>query len=993
MASQHDPAALQKSANVFLDRTDSALSRAVTGHAHLKQWTCNERVLSRIPPGPVRSFIESLRIPACFRDGHRPNFLLGELGDAYEIPERQERYMNIFHRLRHSLVVNVSGSGKTRTVLEALSQIWGLYFLCAKEENSLGSHDLTHALHNVLPHAPGFTANIRDRHDMAQRLEDNRRIARLVLGEVLLARLLIFQRFIDKVESHMRSQHIPLAHPHFGPFIERWLHLQLDPSMLSPFHEGDLFADLVDTIHAVQPTPEEVHLMIFDTSNTLFNRLKSSFHGHHGGDVFIVLDEAQDAALSLYPAFRSQIRPDYARPVLRELIVVWSAQLAYPALGNSRIVDLPVTMVVSGTGMSVHHMREALLSSTVMKDGVCQEYNQIGGFEDKQSQLEYIRKYIPQEVLDDPVGKVLLDRMWYWLRGRYRFTAEFLAFLIQNGYKRPNELLNRYIANFTALYPTDCPENIMKMEEDPNSLLFGPFAAHPSLTNIPLQWENLLTQASGKLVLPTIRNLTWKWMVTSGLHHFLGGVEGELIQYGFARIPRIRVQGSNQLTNRNEFAATIDEPLVLWACAVWLNNTLSLGRSVDLPLRRSGLAPNDHTLYAHIADNFELNEGGHSWFEDFLMFYFCLAFSNPTEEHTLGDIFHIMGPHASALRRKKARLVSLYMPEQESGRSRAESSIRLLFDSNGQFLSCGATLGTRVGHNTGIKTQDWLANHDQAAFCFPDKAMGPDIIFVLELVDDPPTYIWVMVQAKRCGNRKHLPRNTLRDAIRSVTPWCYFMDKTVRKKFAAGKTQLADFKDTAHKNQVRASQETLKLLDELPGRETTLAGKHSVLRVVASYSAISCQWKHFNKPRPHSESLQDDEGDTGMQSEDTDDDGDEDEDDGEDASPEQTSEVDPDGDKHPLATLNLKKLVKLTESIPPDHLLTSWKASQIRARLENENAKKRYANFVGKKPQETKKRAGSTSAGAKVKNDKVQKPKAAASNPVRRSTRIRKSRC
>jgi hypothetical protein len=154
-----------------------------------------------------------------------------------------------------------------------------------------------------------------------------------------------------------------------------------------------------------------------------------------------------------------------------------------------------------------------------------------------------------------------------------------------------------------------------------------------------------------------------------------------------------------------------------------------------------------------------------------------------------------------------------------------------------------------------------------------------------------------------------------------------------------------------------ANQKTLELLDELPGRDTRLAGKHSVLRVVASWSAISCQWKHLGKTRPRTEPLEDEEGDMEMQDEDDeeDDGGDNDDDDDDDSSPTQGSkEVDPDEDSHPLATLNFRKLRELTGNIPPDHKLDSWKASQARIQMANRNHKngklqrrgRRVANVV-----------------------------------------------
>ncbi|KAK7054473.1 hypothetical protein VNI00_003671 [Paramarasmius palmivorus] len=959
-------APLQAVIDNFLDRIESALNRAVNGEADLTLWSCNETIFSHIPAGSVRSFIESLKIPASFINNHRPNFLLEDLalesaGDAYE---RRQRYQNIFHKFRHR-----------------------------EEANGFGSKDLTFALNQMLPKAPGFTCELHRSHSKTQSLKENRRLAELILGEVLLARLLIFQKFISLIESQLHSLNIPLIYPHFNLFIRRWLNLQLKPSILAPSYEGDIFADLMTTIHAASPTVEEIHAMIFHISSTLFSKINNSIHGPHGGDIFLVLDEAQDAATALYSAFRSHTQKRKPRPVLRELVVAWSKQLAHPSSTDVPKVatDLPVTLVISGTGMSLHD-----------------EYNQMGGFEDAQDQKSYIRRYVPPEILSHVVGKVLLERMWYWLRGRYRFTAEFLAFLIENGYRRPNELLTRYIANFTRVFPSDCPVHILQLEKDPNSLLFGHFPVEPSLTNIPLQWDRLLKNSKKDETLDNIKDLTWKYIVTSHLENFLGSDEAELVQFGFARIAHPQyMPDSEQLPNPHENAGVIDETLVLWACAVWLNNTLSelkpeysdseseneesdSEEDVDMAGQPPQLLGQrrQYSLYRHIAEKFELYEGGHSWFEDYLMYYFCLAFSNPRREHVLGDIFDIMGTHAEDLEQKRARLVSVFLPQDERDLNPAERTYRydtIRFDENGLFRNCGGTLGNRTGDNSGARARTWLAHQDRATFCFPDRAMGPDLLFVLELVGNPSTYIWVMVQAKRCGNQKYLPRDTLRSAIRSVTPCTYFKsEKTIRK---------ASMSSVKERNEIETNEDTLRLLDELPGRETALAGRHSVLRVVASYSAISDLWKHFNRPRPVKD------GDVIMTMAD-------DVDESDDANAPRTSskargkrrkvtEVDLDEGEHPLATLKFDKLHKLTENLPPYNKLEAWKAYQARIQTANKNHRAGGDKVVDKDRKgtsETERGRADKGTGARAKEEILQTPKTAASNPVRRSTRQRKPR-
>ncbi|KAJ6602710.1 hypothetical protein DFH09DRAFT_1270572 [Mycena vulgaris] len=55
----------------------------------------------------------------------------------------RERIKGVFNRKRRgNLLVNVSGSGKTRITFEGLCEDWGFYFICATDSNRLGSSDL-----------------------------------------------------------------------------------------------------------------------------------------------------------------------------------------------------------------------------------------------------------------------------------------------------------------------------------------------------------------------------------------------------------------------------------------------------------------------------------------------------------------------------------------------------------------------------------------------------------------------------------------------------------------------------------------------------------------------------------------------------------------------------------------------------------------------------------------------------------------------------------
>ena len=76
------------------------------------------------PPADVASYLVD-PIP-CARG--KPNVLLHELGYFAHEPELQRIVDNVFMPTSpcHAILVNTSGSGKTRLLLEGLCQSWGL---------------------------------------------------------------------------------------------------------------------------------------------------------------------------------------------------------------------------------------------------------------------------------------------------------------------------------------------------------------------------------------------------------------------------------------------------------------------------------------------------------------------------------------------------------------------------------------------------------------------------------------------------------------------------------------------------------------------------------------------------------------------------------------------------------------------------------------------------------------------------------------------------
>lgn len=203
------------------------------------------------------------------------------------------------------LVVNASGTGKTRLLFEVLARRWGFFFACAQDgvTNPYGSADLTDAM-DAIYEADSLTYELmisRPRaHDFKRELEMNRRIARRYFNRVLLARLLIFDRFCTAFLA--AGTPIDVA-------CRRWLLLQLRPETLLG---NDIFLDLSQDLRRMSDSQVMTEL------GTLLDSLVIK-------PQFIAIDEAQVASLLCDTAFASDNGKRHA-PLLRELVVCASSR-------------------------------------------------------------------------------------------------------------------------------------------------------------------------------------------------------------------------------------------------------------------------------------------------------------------------------------------------------------------------------------------------------------------------------------------------------------------------------------------------------------------------------------------------------------------------------------------------------------------------------------------------------------------------------------------
>jgi hypothetical protein len=233
-------------------------------------------------------------------------------------------------------------------------------------------------------------------------------------------------------------------------------------------------------------------------------------------------------------------------------------------------------------------------------------------------------------------------------------------------------------------------------------------------------------------MLNKIHEISAHYLMRATLPITLGTDEETYVEYGFARF-----------VDSETKTVAVDEPLVLLAATHWINK-------------------NHSTNYKYFANRIKVHDQLSNGFENYVAFCLDMAFM---KKRPLSDVFSFVGtppPWANL----EAELVALY----RNGRGAIEESSVRFCASSGPSLTLG------VNAKSPEETSAWLDSGCHAALCFPHNSMGPDIMFVLRLSDG--SRIWVAVQNKyTSGKNGSMARPVLRQAMRSVTPSFYFIDK------------------------------------------------------------------------------------------------------------------------------------------------------------------------------------------------------------------------
>ncbi|KAI5830892.1 hypothetical protein K523DRAFT_362593 [Schizophyllum commune Tattone D] len=365
-----------------------------------------------------RDFVRTLKISSYFQypltmiDTFRADAANGAL---------RARLDHIFCKGRHTLLQNVSGSGKTSLLFEGLRHRWGLYFVGAVDTWAIGSCDIDQLAR--------FLAD--ERNDGRPQSPASRRET---LRIPLLARLLAFEAFAQTIDiSHASTED-----------YQFWLLLQGCGQHYLNF--GDEYALLSLNLYFDKSLDISAEI---DKAMTRIRVLTNDPEFHF----YCVVDEAQVLAYDVHP-MRSDTFATFSPH--RDLSQSWE-QYRW------------LTLIMSGTIIPHKHYL-----------GSGYRVTSATGFFDKPQAASYIRRFLPPAISSSESGKTLIRRASAWVRGRHRFAGAFIALVLENGLDAPHCLFDSYISTMAGFKPLDA-QDLVEQEETAVCAFDIPFHSLDSL--------------------------------------------------------------------------------------------------------------------------------------------------------------------------------------------------------------------------------------------------------------------------------------------------------------------------------------------------------------------------------------------------------------------------------------------------------------------------------------------------------------------------------
>jgi hypothetical protein len=286
-------------------------------------------------------------------------------------------------------------------VLEALCRWWGFYFVTSRDKSGLGSRDMD-VLIQGLDHDEVYSSAIAHMEQPSHyqwaidymRDATHRRLAQILLARFLLLDLLV-QEARQTPGGLQDKEHRQL-----------WVYLQVYPGLFDRSRTmllEDLFADLAELLMNV--SLQELTKKAKELRRKLGDLLPKVRSGNRA-PFFSVLDEAQAAILLRHGQYIYATRKTPCG-FLREWIRFHTDVFSHEVM----------RLVLAGTGMDAEVLRDTV-TSPALKDEPFEWTNDIGAFDNSESQVCYIKRYIPAP-WTTPQWRHFLERAWNWLRGRW----------------------------------------------------------------------------------------------------------------------------------------------------------------------------------------------------------------------------------------------------------------------------------------------------------------------------------------------------------------------------------------------------------------------------------------------------------------------------------------------------------------------------------------------------------------------------------------------
>ncbi|KAF8523132.1 hypothetical protein BU17DRAFT_86285 [Hysterangium stoloniferum] len=468
----------------------------------------------------ILKFLQDLQIPAY--PGGSPSLLYHNLHCHDD-----NAIKKIFGDDKHIFICNTSGSGKTRRILEGLTKYWGFYFVAVQDTNGVGIKDLEDALNGIRSYREWVNDLNPFESQVRYKISDsNIQISRRAIQKVLASRVVVFEAFLRLAID--RDKSLQLKHRYI------WLLFQLSnrlPGLASPHP----FVQMKDCLIRASD----------DALEELISRLRTIHSREFPKSRFIIaLDEAQHAARLYRYSFVSSSSPEIFQSVLRETVKVF--------------LHSTVKVIVSGTGLSLEEVEDALSSSVGKPSGRFETFVDLG-MSDNPLKLDVtLRQYVPLSFLESDSAKYLQQRIREYLPGRYRFLISFVELLLANGLESPHRLLNKYIQQYALCIPGD------SLSSEPFIVKEHPLQIEPKLRGF--DWEKLRENPESIQEVAAIVQSH----LTKGSTPTFGPLTHKHVEYGIARL----------CENHQNHQGQITEPLAFLSIMKWFEtqNDLSLNQ-------------------------------------------------------------------------------------------------------------------------------------------------------------------------------------------------------------------------------------------------------------------------------------------------------------------------------------------------------------------------------------------------------------------------------